>query len=97
MSKQQILVFQDDNANYCFIVGTSDEKEAEAALRAQENVWYGDDESKWDGTIEKRMSFSEFSPTKIYSRGEFVSHDREALPKGRGRISVRDGFIAPIN
>ena len=97
MKNNIIYVFQDDNANYCFIVGTADAGEAESALRLQERVWYGEDESKWNGTTEKRMPFDIFYPTKIYSRGEFVSPVRAELPKGRGRIAERDGFMAPLD
>jgi len=94
---KNINVFQDDDANYCYIVGTSDPKEAEEALRKQENIWYGDDERKWDASIgEKRMSFDDFSATDFYIRGERISTEKEEL-QGRGRIAKREGFIAPLN
>lgn len=36
---KNILVFMDDNAQYCAIVGTNDIKEAETTLRKQEVEW----------------------------------------------------------
>ena len=90
-----IQVFQDDNASYCFIVGTSDEKEAEAALREQENVWFGEDESEWRD-FEKRMDFADFGRMTFYIRGERIAFNREELP-GRGRVAIREGFLAPLD
>lgn len=93
---KHIHVFQDENATYCFIIGTSNAQDAENALREAENEWYGDDESKWEG-LERRMKFSEFQPTKLYQRGEHIHWNKEELPTKRGRISVTDGFVAAIN
>jgi len=94
---KNIQVFEDDNAMFCYIVGTTDEKEAEAALRAQENIWFGDDESKWDGGIEKRIPWSDFGHATFYIRGENITIEKEELPPKRGRIAVREGFIASLD
>lgn len=94
--KDNITVFQDDNAMYCFIVGTADPVIAEKALREQENVWYGA-ESERTSELEKPIAFTKFDPTKLYIRGEAIHWDKEALPVGKGRIAVRDGFVAPLD
>lgn len=92
---KKIHVFQDDNASYTFIVGTDDPIKAEAALRAQEDVWYGPLAER-TSDIEKPIDFVLFSPATIYSRGEFVHFDKGGLPVGKGRISEQPGFICPI-
>lgn len=91
-----ITVFQDDNANYTFIMGTSDPFKAEKELRKQENTWYGVEKER-TSEFEKPLDFNTFYPVTLYSRGEFVHWDKEALPKGRGKIAERDGFMAPID
>lgn len=92
--KKNITVFQEENAIACYILGTTDPIEAEKALREQENIWYGDDESKWDGTIEKRMNFDDFSPRTFYIRGEHIAENAEDLPKKKGNYGKKEGFIA---
>lgn len=94
---KNINVFEDDNANFCYIVGTKDPKEAEAALREQENLWFGDDESKWDGEIEKRMDFNEFYPVTFYIRGQYIVTVKEEIPISKGRIAEREGFLASLD
>jgi hypothetical protein len=97
MKKKHILVLEDDDATRCFIVGTDDPSEAEAALRAQEAVWFGEDDTKWDASkMELHLPFSDFSPVTFTIRGEYITSDGE-LPKGRGRIAIRPGFLAYLD
>jgi hypothetical protein len=64
---RDIHVFQDEDANYCIITGTSDRKEAEAALRRQEEEWFGPLEKRnFDDAMEKPFDFDKFSPATIY-------------------------------
>ena len=57
----EIHVFQDENADYCVIVGTADRAQAEAALRKQEDEWFGPLEGRDpDSEIEKPMSMDGF-------------------------------------
>lgn len=97
--KEAITVFQDENAIACYILGTDNWEEAEKALREQENVWYGDDESKWDGTLEKRIPADNFSPRTFYIRGEHIAENPEDLPRGKsvGNYAKREGFIAYLD
>jgi hypothetical protein len=96
--KDHILVYEDENATHCFIVGTGDPVAAEKALRAEENVWFGEDESKWAGEIEKRLPFDNFFPTTFLIRGECMTwEDGPEMQPGRGRIAKRPGFIAPLD
>jgi hypothetical protein len=94
---KKITVFQDENASYCFIIGTHDPEAAEAALRKQEEFWYGSDESKWDGRIEKRMPFDAFYSMSFAIRGEQIGWHGHDLPPGKGRVAIREGFMAPLD
>lgn len=94
--KKDIYVFQDDNANYCFIVGTDDPIIAEKALREQEDQWYGP-ENERISDLEKPLDFSKFDPTKLYIRGEIIHWDKNLFSGMRGRIAERDGFAAPLD
>lgn len=97
MKKDDILVFQDENANYCFIVGTSDPEKAEKALRRTEKSWFGPvEERDLNSEIEKPLDFSKFEPTTLYIRGDKITWDKNEL-QGQGRIAVREGFIASLS
>lgn len=90
-------VFQDENATYTFIVGTDDPKEAEVALRKQEEEWFGPLEGRAMDSMEAPLDFDEFYPVTFYVRGDYMHWDKEALPKGKGRIAERKGFMAPLD
>lgn len=87
----------DDNALFCFIIGTADPVEAEKALRAQEDIWYGTDEGKWSD-LEKRLSFSDFGACTFRIRGEFMSWENgPELPPKKGRVTTREGFVTALD
>jgi len=57
---KDIFVFEDEDANYCVIVGTKNIKKAEKALRKQEEEWYGKNHK------EKPIPIEDFTGATIY-------------------------------
>ncbi len=94
---KRIFVFEDEDANYCVIVGTKDIKKAEIALRAQEEEWYGKDHE------EEPIPIENFRPVVIYSGtakegGEDFYYWGEN-PQDKfvgGKFETEEGFIASL-
>ena len=98
MSKEkEIFVFQDENANYCVIVGTDDRAVAEKALRDQEDEWYGKDHE------EKPIPFDNFGSADIYF-GKSKKNGEEQYYWGEnpkdyfdGDYTTENGFVAGLD
>jgi hypothetical protein len=99
---KNISVFQDENANYCVIVGTDDRVEAEAALRKQEDEWFGPlAQRDPDNELEKPMNMDDFVAGDIYHgtyKGEECHYwgDDPAAYFDGGKYTTEPGFIAPL-
>lgn len=89
---KKIFVFQDENADYCVIVGTFDTKLAKKALRAQEEEW-GCDPEPWD----------KFEKTYIYhgkkggEDGYYWGDKHPSKYFDDGMWVTEQGFVAPLN
>ena len=57
---EEIYVFEDEDANWCVIVGTNDIKKAEKALRETEIEWYGENHE------EEPLLIDDFYPATIF-------------------------------
>lgn len=89
---EKIFVFQDENADYCVIVGTFDVKKAKKALREQEEEWGCDPEpwNRFDKTYihhgkkdgEDGYYWGSEEPSKYFDDGKFVTER---------------GFVAPLD
>ena len=99
--KKNILVFQDENAQFCVVVGTNDLIEAETAVRNQEDEWYGKDHE------EKPIPMEYFYPAYIYygKSDETQGGDGEEQyywgdkPDAyfKGKYTKEDGFVANLD
>ncbi len=94
-NNKEIIVFMDDDANYCVIVGTEDRDEAEKALRETENEWYGDNHEEAPIPIDDfymaDIYYGELNGEPFYYWGpkekiKFPEHSYELLP----------GFVASL-
>lgn len=95
--KTNIQVFQDENASHCFIIGTDDVVEAEEALREAEEGWYGPIEKRDMSTYERPMDFAAFDRQTFYLSGENIFLSKEAAKGTKGRLAIREGFLAPLD
>lgn len=92
---EQVIVFQNESADYCVIVGTDDKGEAEKALREQEEEWYGKDHE------ERPIPMDDFYSADILY-GEKDGEDyyywgRHPKPHfDGGKVEILAGFVANL-
>jgi hypothetical protein len=97
MEEKKILVYEDDDANWCIIVGTNDRDKAEKALRETEDEWYGKPH------MEESMLMDDFSAATIYcgtknkQEDTYYWGDKPEEWFDDGKFTTEDGFIAPLN
>lgn len=95
--EKNIQVFEDEDATYCVIVGTSDLKEAEEALRKQEIEWYGENHE------EEPIPIEDFGKADIYlgtKNGEENFHYWGDEPEkffDKGKYETLEGFITYLD
>jgi len=85
----------DEDANYCVIVGTNDRKEAEKALRENEEMWYGKDYE------EKPIPMDDFGLADIYYGKQKNGEDGyywgdKPNEFFEGKYETEDGFVASL-
>ncbi|MDZ4227861.1 MAG: hypothetical protein U1E54_01305 [Candidatus Levybacteria bacterium] len=94
--KENIIVFTDEDANYCVIVGTDDRGEAEKALREQEEEWYGKDHEEKPIPMEDFYSADIFYGEKNGEDYYYWGHEPKKHFDG-GKVEILEGFVANLD
>ena len=93
---EEIYVFEDEDANWCVIVGTNDIKKAEKALRETEIEWYGENHE------EEPLLIDDFYPATIFYGKQKNGEDgyywgQEPHEFFEGKYEKEDGFICNLD
>lgn len=95
--EKKIFVFQDEDANYCVIVGTADIKKAEKALRDQEEEWYGKEHPEEPIPVDDfQAAVIYYGTAKVGGEDFYYWGDNPQDVFVGGKYETEEGFIASL-